>query len=86
MKYLPGENVDIEPIHFDKCFKTKEIKSYKDEVKTDFHDTHLPPQKPSCIIYIMALIELFFKSVKSIYPQAILEEYIYKVRPEPMKS
>lgn len=54
MKYLPEENVDIEPIHFDKCFKTKEIKSYK--------------------------------SIKSIYPQAILEEYIFKVKPDPMKS
>ena len=84
MNYLLGESFDTEPIHFDKCFKTKEIKSYKDEVKADFYDDPLPPEKTSCTIYIMALTELVFKSVKIIYPQAILEEYKYK-KPEIVK-
>ena len=75
---LIGKYLDVEVIHKNIYITTK-VKSYKNEIKTVFHDEGLPQEPASCLTYSLMLIDSVFKCGKNYYPQALLEECKYIV-------
>ena len=69
----------MEVIHDDKYLINK-IKSYGDEIKTDFHNDRLPKRKPQCLTYSIIIISSVYRNNKLYYPQTLLVqcEYIIK--------
>lgn len=64
-KDLFGEKFDVEGIHYDTYIATK-IESYKDEIKTDFDDEGLPPEKRKCLSYLRILLMQYTEGTKSV--------------------
>ena len=50
-----GKNFDIDVVHKDRYIITK-IRYYGGEIKTDFHDDELPPEKTQCLTYSVKMI------------------------------
>ena len=53
-----------------KCLQTKG-KSYKDEIRTDFHDEALPSEKTASTRYLIKLIDSIYKSDKRYHHQVL---------------
>ena len=56
------------------------MKSYKNEIKTDFQDEGKPSEQTPCLIYLLILYDPVYKRDKSYYPQALSEECKYTVK------
>ena len=59
---------------------TTKTKTYKNEIKTDFHDEGLPPEETPCLTYSLVLLDSVYKSDKSYYRQQLLEKCNYFVK------
>lgn len=64
-KDLFGEKFDVEVIHYDTYIATK-TESYKDEIKTDFDDEGLPPEKSRCLSYLIIPLMQYTQGTKSV--------------------
>ena len=77
---LIGKKFDAEPVHDDKYIKTK-IKSYNDDIKTNFYGEGNSRKVPkeSCLCKCLSLISLnsVIKMGKNYYRQTLLEECKY---------
>lgn len=69
-KELTGKNI-VEVIHKNKYITTK-IKSFENQTKPDFHRNELPTEQNLHLTY--SLTDSVYKTDKSHYPQAFLEE------------
>ena len=68
-KELIVKDFDVEVIQWNKYIATI-LKSFNNEIKTDFHDEGLPPEQTPCLAYSLIPSDSVHKSDKSYYPQA----------------
>ena len=61
------------------------IQSYRDEIKTDFNEEGLPPEKTKSITSTI-LIDSVFRIDKTCYPQELLEECKHKIKEKTVKT
>lgn len=61
------------------------IKSYKDEIKTDFNEEGFPPEKTKSITSTI-LIDSVYRIDKTCYPQELLEECKHKIKEKTVKT
>ena len=75
---------DSDQVFNDKCLKTK-MKSYNNKITTIFPDKALK-EGFECVYLSTIVINSVFKSSKSYYSHALLEEYKFKIREKLVKS
>ena len=67
-KELIVKDFDVEVIQWNKYIATI-LKSFNNEIKTDFHDEGLPPEQTPCLTCFLILIDLAYKVDVSCYSQ-----------------
>ena len=72
VKDLIGKDFEVRALHDNEYITTK-TKSYKDEIKSDFHDEALSSDKTKCLTHSIILIKSIYEIYKSNDPQALLE-------------
>ena len=68
-----------QPIHDDKCIKTK-VKTFSGMIKTLFSDNEIPKERNHYICIAAICIDSILKMEKKNYPQVYLEQCKYKIK------
>ena len=78
---------DSEPVYgdSDKYIKAK-IKSYGDEVNTNFQGKNIPKENASYKCLSLVMLDSVIKVSKKYYPQTLLEECKYEIKKTEMKN
>ena len=71
-----GKSLTVDPIK-NECFLNGKIRSYKDEILTNFHKQEVP-YDVSCQISSVLCINSVYNQGKNYYPQVYVEECKYK--------
>ena len=75
---LIGKQFDSEVFYGGKYIKTK-IKSYKDNMNTNFHSKNVPKESCSYKCLSLTVLDSVIKMGKKYYPQTFLEECLYEI-------
>ena len=84
---LMNKEFDSESVHGDndKYIKT-EIKSYRDNVNTNFHGKKIPKENASNKCLSLIMLGSVIRVNRKYYPQKLLEECIYEIKKTKMEN
>ena len=79
VNYLMKKRFDSEPVHVDKCMKSK-VKSYNDKINTNFNDSDILDNGVHYVCLSVTLVDSVVKMSRNCHPKLFLEECKYVVK------
>ena len=70
VRNITKNEFDSEPVYNKKYLRTK-IKSYSEQISTNFHNNKIPNEGSHCICLSVILIDSGYKKGKSYFPQVV---------------
>ena len=85
-QHLMNIKFDSEPVYGDNDkYKKIKIKSYEDEINTNFQGRKIPKENPSYKCLSLIMLDSVIRANKKYYPQTLLEECKYEIKKNKME-